>query len=402
MHQTPRQFEVAFPYVSDDRAGIGKVRVIDWGRPVCGGQITKAGPRVYELGKTAEVERIARTERAYGAAPAARARADPELVVDFVLPPGTHLTGESYGLALAIADRMARGSWRDAMQGGVFASGILERDGSVRAVGALTAKLHAVAAQAKGAGMESLTVIVPAENFDLPDDALGEAVALLKTLGARVLLARHLAAPVGEGPASARPAPLDKPRLWRREHKAWLILLAVAAGIAVSIRALTLPTDCQRLADPHARLRCLGAVPPQVELQCRTHINGGYTLWRACSSQSCLGPMDKFRLRISSDRGGWLYAWHLDESTWALTDLGPGAGAMPIRQGEPVLLPKPGLSFQWHGDNPEERFYALVTQAPGNWPLSLTEADTADAIGLRAALTQVAAQVRICHDTSIP
>jgi len=104
--------------------------------------MTLAGPCAHELRKDDEIEDTIRTERLCGGCRSAVA--DGQLMVELVVADGAQICGASYTLALALADKLARGCLPRLADRTLIASGQVRHDGTITVVGRLAEKLDAL------------------------------------------------------------------------------------------------------------------------------------------------------------------------------------------------------------------------------------------------------------------
>lgn len=408
MTAPPVEALVRFPLVGGQAAGLAMVKVLSWGRVARGDRFTKAGGNAHDLGKAEEIEAIVRAERLYGHQDPQREH--PEHVVELELPAGTRLSGTSYGLALALADRGARGGLPNPGGRALIASGHVEHDGRISAIGGLQAKLSLIAQHlGNDEHLAAPVLMLPRANVERADASESAALAALTARGVAVIALERLddarlAADPG-GPFAlpladhARPGTEAAPRrAWTRISAARWLLAAAMAGVGLLAFAGVRLLDADRQAcaaadaDSTAAARCWQVAGLDAALECRWAEGDGWSPWQPCSSGECLGPRDKFRLRLSPSRDGWLYAWHRDDDDATTTSLLPSHAHIPVRGGASVLIPEQGQSMQWSGDARYERFFALLSARP------IAPMTGPDAPLVRARLTPIAQQLLICHD----
>ncbi len=376
MDAGPRHAAVHFLLAGDPERGLAAVRVIDWGQAGSYTRMTLAGPAAHELGKDEEIESTIRAERLCGGC---RPRhPDGQLMVELEVGEGQQLCGGSYTLALALADKRARGCLPRLEGRMLIASGRVKRDGSVVAVGRLADKLAALQqALARRPGADPLLILargnlegLSAEERGLLDD-LGAAglgcagVASLAELGPdwapcrapdRASNAEDEAVRDPSPPGRGVPGLLDGIRsrtggltaalgwalhgLGRVPHGAGLAALVLLTVAVLAVHPQGLGTGADPCAsppeDPEVLAYCLGLPPPQVLGECWHERPGGEASWRPCPSGAPLAESDRLRLQITSAERGFIHIFHLNGSAPRLID------QKPLRADETITWPLPG------------------------------------------------------------
>ena len=178
-----RQASVQFPLAGDLDAGLGNVRVIDWNRPGLSARMTQTGPIAHQLGLDEEIETTIRTERMCGGCPASAT--DGQLMVEVMLGKRQSISGSSYTLALALADKIARGSLPLLADRTIVASGHVQRNGQVAPVGRLAEKLEVIARALARATISAPLLILPQANLAALTDAEQRLLDAVIAAGAR-------------------------------------------------------------------------------------------------------------------------------------------------------------------------------------------------------------------------
>lgn len=392
-----RQASVQFPLAGDLDAGLGNVRVIDWNRPGLSARMTQTGPIAHQLGLDEEIETTIRTERMCGGCPASAT--DGQLMVEVMLGKRQSISGSSYTLALALADKIARGSLPLLADRTIVASGHVQRNGQVAPVGRLAEKLEVIARALARATISAPLLILPQANLAALTDAEQRLLDAVIAAGARSEGVAALSDFTADWPSSARAATaLEMPRE-RAVNRRWIVLPVL--GVCVLLGMLVLyqtgqSTDaCARLPlQPDSATDCWEALPLSLQAECRLAHRGGYRPWRRCASGTCLAGADQFRLLLRPAADGWLHVFHLDTTDALLEDLWPDRKPRQVYAGESLRLPGSNRTYRIDGRSSQEHFFALLSRHP------IPESSGSDAFAaeLLTLLAKRGEQLTICRE----
>lgn len=376
---------VLFPILGCRNPGLIAVTVTTFGARGTG-TLVHVGPKAQA--KAAAIERIIHCTRFHGPAkgtPDAQLEVQLELAFD---PLRQGFDGDSYSLAVALADMRVAGLLPRLDGATVIATGVVGNDDEIGAVARLDEKLALIAsALATGRLRTPVQVIVPSANqWDDGDGAIRRRIDGLRALGVEV----HALARLSD--ACPRVAP---PRAMRRRR--WLVAAALVLTPA-ALLAYLYPRGgppCPRLPDsPMLAERCWGLLPLTFAIECRYPEGSGYTPWTDCPVDLALADGDKFRFKALARSDGHLYAWEIDTGRRRLTELLADSSRRRVAAGEAVLLPKPGGSFELDRATRATRFVAILA----NGPVDLFERSGDGelfAVGVPGLLNAVAQPIRV-------
>lgn len=345
-----------------ERCAPMKLGVNAHGEPSATGDFTTCGPRVFKLGKAKqkEVEGVVKKARHRERKPDKKL----EMVsVEFYEQGDALVDGESYGLALAIADRLARypesakPNWlRPASpgvangQGRIVATGCLhadERHVEVLPVGGFPAKLRCLRSWLDDGTLRAGDLFLyPRQNADALDRADRE---LLRDMNDRGLACRALDRldwsdePVGTGRCRDDRRCVGK-----------AIALALAAILAVVIGFLW-RTD-------------LPPPPQGPALAFQYRYGGELGTNHALTSGDRLASGERFTLRLDARTDAYVYVWHFDAHQQVQELLGrarerqgiPAPDRNLVRAGEQIELPGPNGHYALDDHPGTEWFYVVV------------------------------------------
>lgn len=366
-HNRVRKASVHFPLAGNCDQGLGSVRVIDWGRAGLNARMTLTGPKAHKMGADEEIEATIRTERLYGGCHPSTT--DGPLMVELLLNELQQVSGASYTLALAIADKIARGCLPRLNGCSVVATGHVRSNGRIDSVGRIAEKLEVVKQTLARESFVTPLLVLPRANLDALTE---EEQRLLNDLIAAGTRCEGVAA-LDDMNAAWPPEPISGPDQavvmslslgWRRILLLALSVLVVLSGTALYQMHQALRPCGQLSVDSVLVARCWGPLPLTLSAECRIEHQGGYRPWRPCESGTCLAGSDQFRLVLQPAADGWLYAFHLDATDLVLEDLWSEQVPRRVRSGETIRLPSAGRTYRIDGRSAEERFFGLLTRRP--------------------------------------
>lgn len=392
-----RQAAVHFPLAGDRDNGLGTVRVIDWGRGGLTARMTLAGPVAHTMGADQEIEATIRTVRLCG--DCHQSTADGPLMVELVLNELHQISGASYTLALAIADKMAHGCLPRLEGRSVVATGQVLNDGGIDSVGRIAEKLEVVKQALARASLATPLLVLPRANLDRLTETEQHLLGDLIAAGTRCEGVAALADMDAAWPPELRAEPQRAVAAPPSLRRPWLALPVIAVLVVLSGATLHWMQEgsshCGQLsADSDLVARCWGPLPLTLGAECRVEHLGGYRPWRPCESGTCLAGMDQFRLVLQSAADGWLYAFHLDATDQVLEDLWSAQAPRRVRSGETIRLPAAGRTYRIDGRSPNEHFFALLTRRP----LPESTASGADSAVLAEVVDHWAERFTICRE----
>ena len=149
-------------------------------------------------------------------------------------------------------------------------------------------------------------------------------------------------------------------------HAAALLFALVVTGGGVSVyQGLASERACADVpTTSQSASRCWDLRPFVFSVECRFPEGQGYTAWMDCPADGALDHGDKFRFKVLPGADGYLYAWEVDERRRALVDLLFDASKRRVSAGEPVLLPRAGLSLELDRQTERTRFVAILSGIP--------------------------------------
>lgn len=366
-----RQASVLFPLAGNRDRGLGTVRVIDWGRAGLSTRMTLAGPIAHKMGLDEEIEATIRAERLYGGCPPGTTEGP--LMVELVLNELHQVSGASYTLALAIADKLTRGCLPRFTDRSIVVTGHVRSDGGIDAVGRIAEKLEIVKQALERGSIVAPMLVLPRANLDLLTAGEQQRLSDLIAAGTRCEWVAALEDMDAAWPAEL-PSVSDQavvvPVLSRMVSSrmgwviAWLVIgvLVVLSSVMVYQRQQAASLCDQLSTNRDVVARCWQPLPLILGAECRFEHQGGYRPWRLCESGTCLTGSDQFRLVARPAADGWLYAFHLDATDRLLEDLWPRQAPQWVRSGETIRLPLAGRTYHIDGRSAEERFFGLLTR----------------------------------------
>lgn len=365
-----RQASVLFPLAGSRDQGLGAVRVIDWGRAGLSTRMTLSGPVAHKMGVDEEIEATIRAERLYGGC--YPGTTEGPLMVELVLNELHHVSGASYTLALAIADKLTRGCLPRLTGRLVVATGHVRSDGRVDAVGRIAEKLEVVKHALERASIAAPTLVLPQANLDLLTAGEQRLLSDLIAAGARCEWVAALedmdAAWPAEPQSVSDQAVAPESSRMVSSRMGWVIVWLAIGVLVVLISVMVYQRHqaaslCGQLStEREVVARCWQPLPLILAAECRFEHQGGYRPWRLCESGTCLTGADQFRLVARPAAEGWLYVFHLDATDRLLEDLWPQQTPQWVRSGETIRLPLAGRTYHIDGRSAEERFFGLLTR----------------------------------------
>lgn len=363
-----RKAAVHFPLAGNGGEDLGTVRVIDWGREGPSNRMTLTGPVAHKIGVDDAIEATVRTERLCGGGQPGPMRGP--LMVELAPDSLNQISGASYTLALAIADKIARGCLPRLDDCTVIASGKVRSDGKIDAVGRIKEKLHVIKQALEAGALVTPILVLPRANLEAlaleEQQLLNELVAAgVRCEGVAALEEMNAAWPSQQSSGREQMA-----HVLPTFRKGWIILLVIASVLGLSVSLLFYQmnrvTDACRQLSSHPEIvaRCWEVLPLQLDAEYRVEYQGGYRPWRAGESGTCLTVSDQFRLVLQPAADGWLYVFHLDTTDWVLDHLWPERAPRRVRSGETIRLPSTGRSYHIDGRAKSENFFALLTRQP--------------------------------------
>ncbi|WP_295389546.1 hypothetical protein [uncultured Thiodictyon sp.] len=391
----PRHALVYFPLAGDLDHGLAAVRVIDWDQPGSYTRMTQAGPCAHELRKDDEIEGIIRTERLCGGCRSAATTG--QLMVELVVADGAQVCGASYTLALALADKLARGCLPRLAGWTVIASGVVKRDGSIGAVGRIDEKLAALEYALTRQPLAKPLLVLARDNLDALTTDERQRLRGLIAAGVQCVGVAALADMRPDWPRGRIPPPPWWRRLLNGRRRAmaavlgwrWQWLTVIIVTVAILYYLWWSP--CGALStDPAIIERCWAPQPVALRIDCSVqHLNGERTP-RHCPSGTFLSEDDQFSLEVKPSAPGWLYVYYLDAAGQALDDLRPDGKPWPVLTGQRLPVTLPDRISSSAGRPANGRFLAVLTSKP------LPEG--APAALLKPFLEAVAEEFVLCGD----
>ncbi|WP_295451389.1 hypothetical protein [uncultured Thiodictyon sp.] len=398
---------IYFPLAGDLEQGLAAVRVIDWGQLGSYTRLTQAGPRAHELHKDDEIEGTIRSERLCGGCRSGGATG--QLMVELVVADGAQICGASYTLALALADRIARGCLPRLAGRMVIASGVVKRDGAIAAVGRMDEKLAALACELTRRPLAAPLLVLAQDTLDALTTDERQRLQGLIAAGVQCEGVAALAHMGSDWPPETAPGPDS---WWRRLLTSWRRLarqpvpaVTTARGRSWRVRAAVLvialiggllvrpPIGCDRLStDPATIERCWAPRPVILRADCAVQHQSGERTPRHCPSGTFLSAEDGFSLEVRPAAAGWLYVYYLDEAGGVLEDLRPNRKPWPVLAGQTLPLILPGRISSSAGRPANGRFFAVLTREP------LPALEGAPAADLKQFLDAVADEFVLCGD----
>lgn len=365
-----RQASVWFPLAGSRDQGLGAVRVIDWGRTGLGTRMTLTGPVAHKMGVDEEIEATIRAERLYGGChPGTTAG---PLMVELVLNELHQVSGASYTLALAVADKLTRGCLPRLTGRSVIATGHVRSDGRIDAVGRIAEKLEVVTQALEQGSIVAPMLVLPQANLDLLTAEEQRLLSALTAAGTRcewvaTLEDMDAAWPMEPRSVSDQAMAPESSRM-ASSRTAWVVawlaigVLVVPSSVMVYQRHQAASLCGQLSMEQEVVAHCWRPLPLILTAECRFEHQGGYRPWRLCASGTCLTGSDQFRLVARPAAEGWLYVFHLDATDRLLEDLWPQQTPQWVRSGETIRLPLAGRTYHIDGRSAKERFFGLLTR----------------------------------------
>jgi hypothetical protein len=417
----PRHALVHFPLAGAGKHDLAAVRVIDWGQPGSYTRMTLAGPCAHELRKDDEIEGTIRTERLCGGCRSAVA--DGQLMVELVVADGAQICGASYTLALALADKLARGCLPRLADRTLIASGQVRHDGTIAVVGRLAEKLDALERALTQRPIAAPLLVLPRGNLDALTTDEQQLLQGLIAAGVRCEGVAALADMGSDWPpeppaASRRDPPPPGWRVRRRTldrtgavgrpttppvltatnvsgwPKPWPAAAVVTAliGSVLALYYLLAGPCASPSVDPAIIARCWGPLPVALLAKCRLEHGNGDRPARRCPSGTCLAADDEFSLEAKPTASGWLSVYYDDGAAEGLQDLRPQRRPWPVLGGQRLPLTLPERVNPPAVRPLEGRFVAVLTRAP------LPSANGTTQLLLRELLSAVGEEFVLCGD----
>jgi hypothetical protein len=401
----PPHASVYFPLAGDLDRGLAQVHVIDWGEHPHT-RLTHAGPNANQLQKDDEIERTIRTERLCGGCRPVVAAG--QVMVELKLADGAQICGASYTLALALADKLARGCLPGLADRTVIASGVVKHDGSIAAVGRIDEKLAGLARTLTRQPMPAPLLVLPRANLDVLTTEARHLLRGLIAAGVQCVGVADLAEMESPWPRETEttgPGPdpiMLRVRDWLNRRlgmptkvfgRWWRLILAVVVVAALILGLLIWlpPPLCAKLStDPAIIEQCWAPALVTFRADCTMdHLSGG-PIPRHCPSGTCLAADDAFSLEVRPTADGWLAAYYVDAAGQVWEDLRPDHRPWSVRKDQKLPLTLPTRTNPPAVRPPRARFYAVLTRAP------LPEGATP--VQLRSFLDAVAEIFVLCGD----
>jgi len=407
---------IYFLLAGDPEHGLAAVRVIDWGQLGSYTRLTQAGPRAHELHKDDEIEGTIRSERLCGGCRSGGSAG--QLMVELVVPDGAQLCGASYTLALALADRIARGCLPRLAGRTVIASGVVKRDGAIAAVGRMDEKLAALACELARRSLAAPLLVLAQDNLDALTTDERQRLQGLNAAGVQCEGVAALALMGSDWPPETGPGPhawwhrwligwrrlaswpvsavtTVRGRIWRVPTAVLVIVLIVLIALigGFSIRYCVPPRGCATLStDPATIERCWASLPVTLRVDCAVQHQNGERAPRHCPSGTFLSAEDEFSLEVRPAAAGWLYVYYVDAGDPAFIDLRPNGQPWPVLAGQTLPLTLPERISAAAGRPANGRFFAVLRPEP------LPAPEGAPATALQALLDVAAEQFVLCGD----
>lgn len=349
MKKLPIEAQVYFPVTCSVEPALIMVTVTNWRRNRSGrySDFTEVGPIAYRLNLHEAIEIIVRTERSHGVVKPGNARSEVTVeLTDKDVPP---ISGKSYYLAVALADRRARNMLPYLRGATIVASGVVDEHGSVTKIEGLEQKSQIVA-EAIDHGRLKGTVyfFVPRLNVNMSP---GEAT-WLKRLHDRGVIVNPV--------ENIREIGVKSFSRWPPIVTCAIVSLSIVLS-GVAVYYVSNIVDSGEAECSGEGTSCWSALPITVITQCKYYRHGYYTIWQDCETPSVVGVNDKYRFKVVSREPGYIYAWHKDLASKSLFDIVTD-GTERYRKADVVeYIPPAGASFELGGSDSKEDYYFILT-----------------------------------------
>lgn len=368
---------VRFPLVGDG-SRLASVRVNDHGFPKKIQRLATGGPGVFKLGLDDEVEWIVKAARQGETDLDHGAR---KVSVELLGCDDAAIQGESYGLALAIADYLARHPplgrtdphGRSLAERKLVATGTLTANGDrMGAVGEMQRKLTCILkSQEAGELQPGDLFFFPKENEEALDAEQRALLAELVERGLRCLAVESMA----EVRRKLMPPP--PPPGWSGWGRTWRgLILVLAAVVSGFVWWLLATAGSGGAGDPPLTfaLNHPDSSADEADVVVQFSYGGldGEAQFVLAGKEPVLRSGDRFSVVVTVNRDAYLYLIHFDAAgsvSMLVADAATGSASAGIdanflRAGQRLPLPSEGWHYRLDENTGHEHFHIIVSPVP--------------------------------------